>query len=229
VPLGVLLLGLALFFGLGFNRYLTFHSLAEHRAWLLDQVARERAFAIVTYVVVYACLVALSVPGGVLFTMTGGFLFGPVIGTAAAVIAATAGATSIFLAIRAGLGDGFRRRAGPFVARLETGFQRNPFGYLLTLRLVPFFPFWLINLVPAFLGMRLRSFVLATLLGTIPGTLIFSSIGNGLGAIFAEDRVPDLETFRQPEIALPLVGLALLSLLPIAYRRWRGTSDRERR
>ena len=128
----------------------------------------------------------------------------------------------LFLVARHALGDVLRGRAGPFVARMEAGFRANALNYLLVLRLIPLFPFWLVNLVPAFVGVRTSTYVLGTLLGIIPGTFVYASVGNGLGAVFDAGETPDLAIIFKPEILLPIVGLALLALLPIAYKRFQA-------
>ncbi len=214
VPLGIIVAA-----GVAFgSHYLTFGALAENRDWLCGLVTRWGFVAALLYVAVYAILVALSVPVGVVLTIGGGYLLGTWLGTLAAVVGATLGATGIFLAARAGFG-GLARRAGPFVGRLEAGFRADAFNYLLVLRLVPIFPFWLVNLVPALVGMRLRSYMLATFLGIIPATFVFASLGSGLGEIVEE---PDLGIVFHPSVLLPIIGLAVLALIPVAYKHWRG-------
>ena len=220
IPLAVLVLGAALFFALGGHRYVSFAALAEHREWLLDFVARAGATAAVAFILVYAGLVAVSFPGAALLTLTSGFLFGPWLGTVYAVIAATLGATVVFLAARFGLA-GLAERAGPWAQRIGAGFRRNGFNYLLVLRLIPLFPFWLVNLVAATVGLSLSVFVLATFIGIIPVTFILANLGNGLGAIIAEGRPPDLAILFSPGVLLPLLGLAVMALLPVAYARRR--------
>jgi uncharacterized membrane protein YdjX (TVP38/TMEM64 family) len=211
------------FFGLGYGQYATPDALAEHREWLLAEVARLGITACILFVVLYAALVAASIPGAAFLTIVGGFVFGTVIGTICTVLGATIGATAIFLLARTAIGEGLRARAGPSIRRLEEGFRKNALSYLLFLRLVPGFPFFIVNLVPAFLGVSLRVFVLGTALGIIPGTIIFSSVGAGLGTIFASGGTADLHRIAtDPEVWLPLAGLALLSLLPVAYKTWRG-------
>ncbi|HEX7006901.1 MAG TPA: VTT domain-containing protein, partial [Alphaproteobacteria bacterium] len=143
-------------------------------------------------------------------------------GTVFAVIGATAGATVLFLAARTALGETLRARAGPALKRMEDGFRRNGLSYLLVLRLVPIFPFWLVNLVPAFLNVPLRVYLLGTFVGIIPGTAVFAGVGNGLGALLAECRMPDLGVVFRPEILLPLLALAALALVPVLYRRWQA-------
>lgn len=226
VPLALLLAGGALFFVLGGGRYLSFSALADNRAWLLAQVAKAGATAALTYILVYAGLVALSVPGAVLLTMTGGFLFGPVLGGTYAVIAATIGATAVFLAARAGLA-GLLRRAGPYVRRLEAGFRHNSFLYMVVLRLMPLIPFWLVNLVAGVLELRVLVFMAATLVGIAPGTFIYASLGSGLGGVIAQGHPPGLAVLTRPIILLPLLALAAGALLPLAYRYWRRRGGRE--
>ncbi|HYZ39815.1 MAG TPA: VTT domain-containing protein [Stellaceae bacterium] len=217
-PLGLLVAAWIVFMLAGGHRYLTFAALAENRDWLYSLVRDWGFLAAFAYIATYAVLVALSVPGAAILTIGGGFLFGTWVGAACAVIGATLGATAIFLAARAGLG-GLAQRAGRFVGKLEAGFRADAFNYLLVLRLVPIFPFWLVNLVPAVVGVRLLTFMLATFLGIIPGTFVYASLGNGLGSVIAD---PDLGIVLKPYVLGPIVGLAFLALLPVGYRRWRG-------
>jgi uncharacterized membrane protein YdjX (TVP38/TMEM64 family) len=219
-PLAVLAAALIGFLALGGAHYLSFSALAEHRADLRGLVAQWGPGAVLAYIGLYAFLVALSVPGAAILTVAGGFLFGTWLGGACAVIGATIGATVVFLAARVGLG-GLVQRAGPLAQRLEAGFRANAFGYLLFLRLVPLFPFWLVNLVPAVLGIELRAYVAATFLGIIPVGFVYAGLGNGLGSLLAARRGLDLGIVFRPIILLPIVALALLSLLPIAVRRRR--------
>jgi uncharacterized membrane protein YdjX (TVP38/TMEM64 family) len=215
--MGLVAAGIAVFLFFG-RQYLTFAAFAENRAQLQALAADWGVLAELGYIGLYTTLVALSVPGALVLTMAGGFLFGTWIGGSCAVVGATAGATLIFLAARAGLGD-IAGRAGPFIAKLEAGFRADAFSYLLVLRLVPIFPFWLVNLVPAVLGVPLRSFVLATLIGVIPATFIYASLGNGLGDIVAQ---PDLGIVFHPSVFGPILALACLALVPVVYKRWRG-------
>src|ERR1700719_5006595 len=180
LPLGVLVAAWIVFMLAGGYRYLTFSALAENRDWLCGLVRQWGVLAAFVYIMVYATLVALSVPGAAILTIAGGFLFGTWVGGLCAVIGATLGATAIFLAARAGLG-GLTQRAGRFVGKLEAGFRADAFSYLLVLRLVPIFPFWLVNLVAALARVRLRTYVVGTLLGIIPGSFVFVSLGQGFG------------------------------------------------
>jgi uncharacterized membrane protein YdjX (TVP38/TMEM64 family) len=222
VPLLVLVAGFIAFFALGLDRYVSFETLREHRGTLLAWVGAHRLLAVVIYVAVYAAAIATSIPGGLVLSVAGGFLFGTWLGSVCVLVGATAGATAVFLAARTALRDVLAVRAGPYMRRMEAGFRENAFHYLLVLRLVPLFPFWLVNLVPALLGVPLRTYVAATALGIIPGTVVFSSVGNGLGAIFDEGGTPDARIVLRFEVLGPLLGLAALSLLPVAYRKLRA-------
>ncbi|KAB7742926.1 TVP38/TMEM64 family protein [Parvibaculum sedimenti] len=220
-PLAILALGFGLFFALGLHRYVTLDTLRDNRQALTQWVEANRLWAIVVYMGLYALMVAFSLPGALVATLTGGFLFGAVLGGAATVVAATAGATVLFIAAKSALGDLLRAKAGSAVARMEEGFRANAFSYLLFLRLVPAFPFWLVNLAPAFLGVRLSTFVGATFIGIVPGTFVFASLGAGLGAVFERGEEPNLGLIFEPRVILPILALALLSLVPALYRRFR--------
>lgn len=225
LPVVVLLAGLGAFFWFELDAYLSLDVLQENRADLSAWVAQNAALAALVYILIYMTLVALSVPGALVATLTGGLLFGTVLGGLYTVVGATSGATIIFLAAKTALGDMLRAKASGAILKMEEGFQENAFSYMMVLRLVPAFPFFLVNLAPAFLGVRLRTYVMATFLGIIPGTFVFASVGNGLGALFESGQDPDLGVIFQPEILLPIIGLALLSLLPIAYKRFTRKSD----
>jgi len=218
LPLAVLLAALVVAFALRLDRYLSFEQLAAHREWLLAEVARLGLVAPVLFVLVYAAATGLSIPGATILTLTGGFLFGTLAGTAIVVIGATLGAAIVFLVARTAFGDALRARAGPFIRKLEDGFRANALNYLLVLRLVPLFPFWLVNLVPAFLGVRLSTFVVGTFIGIIPGAFVYASLGSGVGALIESGERPDLGIIFTPRVLLPLVGLAVLALLPVAYK-----------
>jgi uncharacterized membrane protein YdjX (TVP38/TMEM64 family) len=222
LPLAILLLAIVAAFALGLDDYLSLDQLERHRAQLLGWVERHPRSAPLAFMLIYTAAVALSIPGGAILTMTGGFLFGVVAGTCYVVIAATVGATIVFLIARTALGDSLRRKAGPGMRRMEAGFRENAFNYLLFLRLIPLFPFWLVNLVPALLGVPLTTYVAGTLLGIIPGGLVYASVGNGLGAVFDAGGRPDLGIIFEPEIILPILGLAVLAILPVAYKKIRA-------
>lgn len=220
-PLLVIGALIVLFFALGWDRYLSFQALEQHREQLLAWTAAHRLTVIAAFIAAYAAMVALSLPGAVWATLAGGFLFGTVEAAAYVVVAATLGATAIFLIARYALHDFFEAKAGPAMRRMEAGFNENALSYMFVLRLVPLFPFWLVNLVPALLGVKLRTYVIGTFFGIMPGSLVYCSVGNGLGALFERGQRPDLGIIFEPAILLPILGLAGLSLIPIVYKRRR--------
>lgn len=221
IPLVLLFAAAGAFLLAGGRHYLTFASLTQNREFLNDLVARGGVLAVIGFIVGYAGLTALSVPGAMLMTLASGFLFGPWLGAFYALAGATAGASAVFLAARAGLAN-FADHAGPRVQRLKTGFREDALSYLLVLRLVPIFPFWLVNLVAGASGMSLAVYVIATFFGMIPGAFVYAGIGNGVGDLIAAGQHPDPYTIFRPNILLPLIGLAVLALLPVFYKRWNG-------
>ena len=222
IPVAVLLLGLALFLLFDLERYFSFEMLSRHHATLTAWVAGHVALAAFLYVVVYALVVAFSLPIAVIVTPVGGFLFGLWLGALLSVIGATIGSVAVFLAARTAFYDLFHARAGAALARLEEGFRRDSFSYLLFLRLVPVFPFWLVNIVPALLGMRLGPYSLATAIGIIPGAVVYSSVGAGLGIVIDRGEMPNLGIIFEWRILLPLLGLAVLALVPVLYTHLRA-------
>jgi len=210
-----------LFFFLGFGKYLSFGALSANREEIMSWTAENYRLAVVIFIVAYIISIGLSLPGGVWLTLTGGFLFGTVQSTVYVVIGATIGATAIFLAARYAFADFLRAKAGASARKMEDGFRENALSYLLVLRLVPVFPFWLVNLVPAFIGVPLRTYVVGTFLGIIPGTFVYASIGNGLGAVFDSGSEPDLGIIFTPGILIPIIGLAVLALIPVIYKKFK--------
>jgi len=222
VPLALLAAAIALAFALGLDDYLSFEALRANRERLLELVQRYGVVAGFGYMAVYAGVVALSLPGATFMTLAGGFMFGAALATLYTVIGATAGATVIFLIARTAAGDVLARRAGPALRRMEQGFRDNALNYLLVLRLIPLFPFWLVNLVPALLEVPLRTYVIGTFFGIIPGTFVYCLAGAGLGSVLESGAEFSLAGVLTPTMIAALAGLALLALLPIAYRRLRG-------
>jgi uncharacterized membrane protein YdjX (TVP38/TMEM64 family) len=222
------------------NGWISLEGLVRHRAEIDAFVSEHGLFAVLAFIGIYIVTVALSVPGATILTISGGFLFGLVVGALAAVVGSTIGATLIFLIARTALGEPLLRRAGPRAAQLAKGFRDDAFSYLLFLRLVPAFPFFLVNLVPAFAGVRLAPFVAATALGVIPASFVYAFAGTGLDSVFAAQGVSYREclaagaadchlVFNPRDVLTPqllgaLVALGLLALVPVAVRQLRGRS-----
>lgn len=203
----------------GLGELLSLDTLARHRGALTGFVAQNWLLAAGAFVLAYATAVALSVPGAVILTLSGGFLFGAVAGTALTVVAATIGATLVFLLARRIFGADALDRLGPVAQKLAAGLRRDAGPYLLVLRLVPLFPFFLVNLVPAFAGVRLPVFVVTTLFGILPATAVFSLAGAGLGSVLDAGGTLDVRSILTPQILGALIGLAALSLVAIPLKR----------
>jgi uncharacterized membrane protein YdjX (TVP38/TMEM64 family) len=221
----VLLCLIATIWASGLINYLTWAGLAREQAVLNAWVSVHKVFAPILFVLIYVASVALSLPQAGLLTLIGGLLFGSVFGGSLAVVGATVGAVLLFLIARSAFGETMARRGsstnGSLLSKLREGLGRDGFSYLLAIRLVPLFPFWLVNLAAALCGMRMRPFVLATLLGILPTTFITASIGAGIGGVLGQGEKPDLSILFSWPILGPLLALAVVSLLPVAWRRWR--------
>jgi len=200
---------------------LSFETLRNGRAALEAYRDDHYVATMGVFVLAYAGIVALSLPGATVATLTGGFLFGVWPGTLLNVLGATLGAVGIFLAVRAGFGralaDRMQANEGR-VARIKQGLDRNQWSMLFFIRLVPVIPFFAANLLPALLNVPLSRFVISTALGILPGALVYTSVGAGLGRVLAEGGTPDLGVIFEPHILLPLLGLAALSLVPVLFR-----------
>jgi len=218
------LLGLAAAFiaiwASGLTDALTWAGLARNQALLAGWVGDHPLLAGAVFVAAYVVSTALSLPQAALLTIAGGLLFGTVAGGTLAVLGATGGACILFLAARSALGEGLTRRGGAAMATVRDALRRDGFSYLLALRLIPLVPFWLVNLAASVCGMRLAPFAAATLIGIIPGTFVFASIGAGVGSVLAAGGTPNLSVIFSLPVLGPLVGLALLSLVPVAWKKW---------
>ena len=221
-PMTALVVGLGLFFAFGIDDYFTLEALKENRGALREWVTVHSVAAGLVYAAVYALAISISIPGGLILTVAGGFLFGPYLATVCVVIGATIGSTVVFLAARYALRDFLQAKPGSALDKMEAGFNEHPKSYLFVLRLVPLFPFWLVNIVPAFLGVSLGNYVIATLFGIIPATFIYALVGDGAGAVLDRGQDLDLGTIFEPRFILPIVGLAVLALLPVVYKKFKG-------
>ena len=221
-PAGLLLAGLVLFFALGLQRLVSFDALVRDHALLSAWVASHRGLAECLFVGTYTVLISFSLPVAIVMTSLSGFLFGTWLGAGLSVASQTLGSIAVFLAASTAFRDLFQARAGAAVARLEHGFRRNSFSYVLCLRLLPVCPYWVVNIAAALLGARLDRFVLATLIGIVPSVSLYAGLGAGFGAVFEKGERPDLVTAFEGHLMWPLLGLAALSLLPVAFLRWRA-------
>ena len=221
--LGALGGAIAAFFAFGLDDYLSFEMLKTNRQTALEWYAQNRILAVIYFGLGYALVVAMSLPGAIWLTLAAGFLFGTIQASVIVVVSATLGALGIFLIARYALADFFHEKIGDMGRKMEAGFRDNALSYLLVLRLVPLFPFWLVNLVPALLGVSTRTYVVGTFFGIIPGSTVFCSVGNGLGAVLDAGGTPDLGIIFEPQIFGPLMALAVLSLIPVFYKRFKSS------
>jgi uncharacterized membrane protein YdjX (TVP38/TMEM64 family) len=224
----VLLLVAAVLGWVFFRDDLGFQALADHHQRLIALRDAHYALAALGFVAIYAALTLGSLPGALVMTVTGGLMFGLVPGMIFSASGALIGAVAVFLAARAGLGRdvaaGIARRGGK-PAQVMAALRDNAWPVLLTLRLVPVVPFFLANLLPAFVGIGLPTFTLTTALGILPGAALYAALGQGLGEVLARGETPELASLARPELALPLLGLAALAALPLVFKlvnRWRG-------
>jgi len=205
------------FFALDGQRYLSLEMVKANRDALLRFTDAHFAAALAIAFLVYVGATAFSLPGGLVLSLTIGFLFGRWIGTLLVVFAATIGATIVFAAARYLFADAARRRMGPLGNRISAGFTANAFNYLLFLRLVPVFPFFLVNLAPAFTAITVRTFALATLIGIVPGSFVFVNLGQTLS------HIDSLSGLLSPETIGAFVLLGMLALAPVAIRKFRSS------
>ena len=223
------LLGIALIGSLLLGDFLSFETLRDNREALLAYRDSHVLSTALLYIALYVLMVAFSLPGAVFVTLAGGFLFGLWFGTFLTVAAATLGATVLFLAARHGFGDtlsdsveAMTGKLGRVVQRIKQGLEANQWSMLFLIRLVPVVPFFVANLIPAFMQVRLSHYVISTFLGIIPGTFVFTSVGAGLSEVFARGETPDLGLIFEPHVIGPILGLALLSCLPILLKAVTG-------
>lgn len=237
-PLATIVVLAAIIFAMGWHRELTLETLVKHRATIAAFVEAHSVAAIGLFIALYIVVVALSLPGATILTIGGGVLFGAIVGGIAAVVGATIGATIVFLIARSAAGDLLLRNAGRRLAALGEGFRKDAFNYLLFLRLVPLFPFFLVNLAPAIFGVRLAPFIAATAIGIVPATFVYALAGAELDGAIA----PQVEAYRaclaaaraactldfnihdavNAKLIVALVGLGLVALIPVIVKRRRA-------
>ena len=207
---------------LGLGDWISLPVLEREGGRLKNWVAVYPVLAPLVYVAAYVLGTGLGLPVGLVLTVAGGYLFGPFLGLVLAAIGGTTGAVVIFLAARSALHDVLARRIQGPIAQMRDGFQNNAFNYLLSLRLIPIFPFWLVNIVAGIIGVRLRTYIAATAIGVIPGGFVYASLGETLERIIGSGQIPGLSILTDPWVVVALTGLAILSLLPILFRKWAG-------
>jgi uncharacterized membrane protein YdjX (TVP38/TMEM64 family) len=224
-PLLAIALGIVLFFAFGLDDYVRWSTFQARRQEIQAFVDAHVVAALLGFIAVYIAVVTLSIPVTIWMTMAGGLLFGAPTAVPAVVFAATTGATLIFLATRTSLGGLLEEKAGPWFTRLEHGFQRDQWSYMLFLRLMPVVPFTAINLAAGFLGVSPTCFVVVTALGVIPTTTIFALTGSSIGAALDAGTFT-LQSALSPQLIAALGGLAAVAMLPALYRTLRRRRER---
>jgi uncharacterized membrane protein YdjX (TVP38/TMEM64 family) len=240
LPLAALLALIGLAFALGLHKYFTLQTIADNRVALESFVAGNMALALLLYVLVYVTIVALSLPGAAILSIFGGFVFGWLLGAPTTVIAATIGSTIVFQVVKTSLGAALAERAGPFVQKLSRGFAEDSFHYLLFLRLVPAFPFFAVNTVAGLARVELKTFVAATFIGIIPGTIAFSFVGSGLDSVIDAQMAANKTCLEQahaaggcdfdfsfaslitPELLAAFAALGVVAIIPVILKKIRA-------
>ncbi|WP_207911353.1 TVP38/TMEM64 family protein [Shimia isoporae] len=205
--------------------YLTFEALRDNREMLIAYRDAHYLTAVLVFMSIYVVIAGFSLPGATIATLTGGFLFGTFPGVLFNVGAATFGATVVFLAARWGLGEKLSAKMDASEGRvkaIKAGIDENQWSMLFIIRLVPLVPFFVANLIPALVGVALWRYVISTFVGIIPGALVYTSVGAGLGEVFARGETPDLGIIFEPHVLLPILGLAALAMLPVVLKTIRG-------
>ncbi len=226
VPIAIIVAGLAFGYSMGWHEFLSLDYLVESRDMLKEMVAAHYFAAVLGFVAVYALATAFSFPAASILTIFAGFLFGWLVGGAAAIVGATIGATTIFIAARTAFGDFLKEKVGGKVAKLAKGFEEDAFSYLFVLRLAPIFPFFVMNIAPAMFNVSLRVYIAATFLGIIPGGMAYAYLGQGLDSVIVaaaeagrEVTIKDIVT---KEIVFAFAALALVAAIPTVVKKIRG-------
>jgi len=227
LPIFIIFLGMAFIYFSGVYHYLSLDFLRMYHKSLKTFVEMHPVAVPIAFCLFYIISTGLSVPGAVFLTLLGGYLFPQPFSTIYVVLSATCGATIIFLAARTALKDILKKKAGPFLQKMEKGFQENAVSYLLFLRFVPLFPFWLVNIAPAFFGVSLITFVWTTLVGIFPGSLIFTLAGGGLDKILENNEPFSISTIFNIQIKFALVLLGIIALVPIIWKKFRKNNDKD--
>lgn len=234
LPLILIAAAMAAAFAFGLNDYLSLSALIRQREILAGMIAENLLFSVLVFGAAYATAVALSFPAASLLTIAGGFLFGWLFGGLTVIVAATLGATALFLAARTAFGQAIAEKAGPTLKKLLEGFKKDGFNYLLFLRLTPIFPFTLVNIAPALANLPLRSYVLATFFGIAPGTFAYAFVGSGLDSVISAQEAAnpgcaaagtcaiDLGSLVTTEIILAFAALGTVALIPPVMKALRS-------
>ncbi len=227
LPLLTLSIGLFLFFYFDLSQYFNFVTIKKYHDILKTWTNQHFLLSYFSFMAIYLLAVAISFPGASFLTIVAGFLFGIFWGTLNVVLSASLGALCIFLAVKNALAPWLTKKTSGWLEKMRTGFQRNAIQYLLILRLIPIFPFWVVNIIPALFNMQTSLFFITTFFGIMPGSFVYVLLGDGLGNLFITDQTPNLNIIFTPAIFIPLVILALLSFSPTLYHFLKTKKERK--
>ncbi len=218
LPISIILILTIIAISFGGLKIFSFENLKKYHEVLKDLLNDNKILFPISFILIYIVSTALSIPGAIFLTILAGFLFGKYLATIYVAIGATIGASIVFLAASTAIQDFFIKKAGSRFNKISMGFQKNAKCYLLFLRLIPLFPFWLVNVVPALFKIKFSTFLWTTFLGILPGTFIFAQAGASLLFIIEQDKF-SLKSIFSFEVILALILLAIFMLLPIIFKK----------
>ena len=220
MPLSFIIVAMIVVISTGLHRYITLDNLYLYEQILQNAIIDNPFWSNILFIVIYIVAVALSLPIALILTLSSGFIFGTLWGGILTIIGATLGASIIFLSTRYALRDFMIKKAGHHLTRFETGLQKHENTYLLAIRLIPLFPFFLINIIAALVGVKFKTFFFTTAIGISPATFIYASIGNGLSHVIRQGKEVDPAIIFETSLFLPLTALGLLVLLPMIIKKF---------
>lgn len=219
LPIAILIIGIVAFFSFGGQRYLSLDALKDHYQQILAFADDYFVLSILIFVFIYIIIVAFSIPGATVMTLLGGLIFGLLLGSLVVVISATIGASVVFFAVRSALGETLKQKAKGSIEKMRLGLEKDAFNYLMVLRLIPIFPFFVINIAAGMLGVKFRDFFWATLLGIIPGSIVYVWVGTSLSYVIQQGNDINLKIILEPQFILPIIALAILSVVPVFIKK----------
>lgn len=219
IPLAFIIIAMGVIYFSGMYHYVTFETLKYYDQILESFVIHHFIWISVLYILIYITAAALSFPGAFILTIFGGYFFPQPLCTIYVVCSATCGATIVFLVTKTALGDSLKDKAIPFLKKMEKGFKEHGASYLLFLRFIPIFPFWIMNIAPAFLHISIKSFIWTTFVGVIPGSIVLTLAGSGLKKVFENNEVFSIHTVFNTQMKIALCLLGFLALSPILYKK----------
>ena len=213
--------GIIIFYASSLNELISLKEFTSNFSELKEYTKTNKILSYFLYVLLYIFIVAFSIPIASLLTICGGSLFGWD-AFILIIFSATVGSTIVFIAAKTICYEFFKNKTNTFQIKLENGFKKNDFLYLISLRLIPLVPFWVVNVIPAFFNMRLKLYFLGTFFGIAPGTFVYVWFSIGFEKILTEGNRPDFSIFNQPTIIGSFTALGLLILLPIVLKKYKS-------